>query len=49
LIEEIVIGGNISIKLSRCNAGEARGSGSHIIDEAERSMHDVICVLVDAD
>ena len=23
-----------------------RGSGSHILDEAERSLHDVFCVLV---
>ena len=23
-----------------------RGSGSHILDEAERSLHDAICVLV---
>jgi len=25
-----------------------RGSGSHILDEAERSLHDAICVLVAA-
>jgi len=23
-----------------------RGSGSHILDEAERSLHDAICVLM---
>jgi T-complex protein 1 subunit beta len=23
-----------------------RGSGSHILDEAERSLHDAICVLI---
>jgi T-complex protein 1 subunit beta len=25
-----------------------RGSGSHILDEAERSLHDAICVLIAA-
>ena len=53
LIEEIMIGEDKVIKFSGTAAGEAcsivlRGSGSHILDEAERSMHDVICVLVSA-
>lgn len=51
LIEEIMIGEDKVIKFSGCKAGEAcsivlRGSGSHILDEAERSLHDAICVLV---
>ena len=46
-----MIGEDKVIKFSGCKAGEAcsivlRGSGSHILDEAERSMHDAICVLV---
>lgn len=53
LIEEIMIGEDKVIKFSGTAAGEAcsivlRGSGSHILDEAERSLHDVICVLISA-
>ena len=53
LIEEIMIGEDIVLKFSGTSAGEAcsivlRGSGSHILDEAERSLHDVICVLIQA-
>lgn len=53
LVEEIMIGEDKVIRFSGCAAGEAcsivlRGSGSHILDEAERSLHDAICVLVSA-
>lgn len=53
LIEEIMIGEDKVLKFSGCAAGEAcsivlRGSGSHILDEAERSLHDALCVLVAA-
>ena len=53
LIEEIMIGEDKVIKFSGCAAGMAcsivlRGSGSHILDEAERSLHDALCVLVAA-
>lgn len=53
LIEEIMIGEDKVLKFSGTAAGEAcsivlRGSGSHILDEAERSLHDVICVLIAA-
>lgn len=53
LIEEIMIGEDKVLKFSGTSAGEAcsivlRGSGSHILDEAERSLHDVICVLIQA-
>lgn len=53
LIEEIMIGEDKVIKFSGCAANEAcsivlRGSGSHILDEAERSLHDALCVLVAA-
>jgi T-complex protein 1 subunit beta len=51
LIEEIMIGEDKVIKFSGCQRNEAcsiilRGSGFHILDEAERSLHDVICVLI---
>jgi T-complex protein 1 subunit beta len=53
LIEEIMIGEDKVIKFSNTAANEAcsivlRGAGSHILDEAERSLHDVICVLIAA-
>ena len=50
LIEEYMIGEDKMIKFSGCTANEAstivlRGSGLHVLDETERSMHDAICVL----
>ena len=50
-IEEIMIGEDKVIKFSGCKKNEAcsiilRGAGSHILDEVERSLHDVLCVLV---
>jgi len=53
LIEEIMIGEDKVIKFAGCSRNEActivlRGSGQHILDEAERSLHDAICVLVSA-
>jgi T-complex protein 1 subunit beta len=53
LIEEVMIGEDKVIKFSGCHKNEActivlRGSGQHILDEAERSLHDAICVLVAA-
>ena len=52
-IEEVMIGEDKVIKFSGCQRNEActivlRGSGSHILDEAERSLHDAICVLMAA-
>lgn len=52
-IEEIMIGEDKVLKFSGCKRNEActivlRGSGQHILDEAERSLHDAICVLVAA-
>lgn len=51
LIEEIMIGEDKLIKFSGCSKGEActivlRGASNHILDEAERSLHDALCVLV---
>lgn len=48
-----MIGEDKVIKFSGCRNNAAcsivlRGSGTHILDEAERSLHDAICVLVAA-
>ena len=53
VIEEMMIGEDKVLCFRGCASGEAcsivlRGSGSHILDEAERSIHDAICVLVSA-
>jgi T-complex protein 1 subunit beta len=50
LIEEVMIGEERVIRFSGTQAGEAcsvilRGSSSHILEEAERSLHDALCVL----
>ena len=50
-IEEVMIGEDKVIRFTGCQRNEActivlRGSGSHILDEAERSLHDAICVLM---
>jgi len=50
LIEEIMIGEDKLIKFSGVPLGEActivlRGATQQIIDEAERSLHDALCVL----
>jgi len=52
-IDEMMIGEDKVIKFAGCAKNEActivlRGSGQHILDEAERSLHDAICVLVAA-
>jgi len=52
-ISEIMIGEDKMIKFSGCQRNEAcsiilRASGNHILDEAERSLHDAICVLISA-
>lgn len=50
LIEEVVIGEDKAIRFSGCAKGEActiilRGASRQILEEAERSMHDALCVL----
>jgi T-complex protein 1 subunit beta len=50
-IEEIMLGEDKVIKFSGCKLGEAcstilRGSSTHLLDEADRSLHDALCVLV---
>ena len=52
-IEEIMIGEDKVVKFNGCTRNEPctivlRGSGAHILDEAERSLHDAICVLIAA-
>lgn len=51
MIEEIMIGEDKVIKFSGCKRDEAcsivlRGASNHIVEEAERSLHDALCVLV---
>lgn len=50
VVEEIMIGEDKVIRLGGCKSGEActivlRGASSHLLDEAERSLHDALCVL----
>jgi T-complex protein 1 subunit beta len=50
-IEEVMIGEDVVIKFTGCRKREActiviRGASRHVVDEAERSLHDALCVLV---
>ena len=50
LMEEIMIGESKLIRFSGCKFSQAcsivlRGSSQHLLDEAERSLHDALCVL----
>lgn len=50
MIEEIMIGEETMIRFGGCKNGDIcsvvlRGSNTQILDEAERSLHDAICVL----
>ncbi len=50
LIEEVMIGEDKLIHFSGCAQAEActvvlRGASTHLLDEAERSLHDALCVL----
>ena len=50
LVQEIMIGEDKLIKFSGVAKGEActivlRGASSHVLGEAERSLHDALCVL----
>ncbi|KAK9821984.1 hypothetical protein WJX81_002760 [Elliptochloris bilobata] len=50
VIEEIMIGEDKLVHFSGVALGEActivlRGASSHVLDEAERSLHDALCVL----
>jgi T-complex protein 1 subunit beta len=51
-VEEMIIGEDKVIKFSGCAASDAcsivlRGASSHLLDEAERSLHDALCVIVE--
>lgn len=50
LIDEVMIGEDTLIRFSGCKAGEActvvlRGASQYMLDEAERSLHDALCVI----
>lgn len=50
LIEEVMIGEDKLVRFSGVKMGEActivlRGASMHVLDEAERSLHDALCVL----
>ena len=50
-IDTIMIGEDNFLKFTGCKSNKSctivlRGSSKHILDEAERSFHDAICVLV---
>jgi len=50
LVEEIMIGEDKLVHFSGVACGEActivlRGASTHLLDEAERSLHDALCVL----
>jgi T-complex protein 1 subunit beta len=52
LVEEILIGEDKMISFKGCKKGEActivlRGASNHVLDEAERSLHDALCVIVE--
>jgi len=49
-VEEIMIGEDKVIKFSGCKNNKAcsivlRGASAHLLDEAERSIHDALCVI----
>lgn len=52
LIDEVMIGEDKLIRFSGCAGGQActivlRGASNHLLDEAERSLHDALCVLTE--
>mmetsp|Transcript_4000 Transcript_4000/g.4089 ORF Transcript_4000/g.4089 Transcript_4000/m.4089 type:complete len:529 (-) Transcript_4000:203-1789(-) len=52
VIDEIMVGEDRLMRFSGCKGGSAcsvvlRGASSHLLDEAERSLHDVLCVLTE--
>mmetsp|Transcript_5863 Transcript_5863/g.13906 ORF Transcript_5863/g.13906 Transcript_5863/m.13906 type:complete len:524 (-) Transcript_5863:38-1609(-) len=51
VLEEILIGESKILRLGGCKSGAActvvlRGSSNHLLDEAERSLHDALCILM---
>jgi len=50
LIEEVMVGEDKLIRFSGCPNSQAssiiiRGANTHVVDEAQRSLHDALCVL----
>eukprot|EP01013_Petalomonas_cantuscygni_P003941 TRINITY_DN1420_c0_g2_i1.p1 TRINITY_DN1420_c0_g2~~TRINITY_DN1420_c0_g2_i1.p1 ORF type:complete len:569 (+),score=200.17 TRINITY_DN1420_c0_g2_i1:64-1707(+) len=50
LIDQVMVGEDVLIRFSGLPRGEActvvlRGSSQHLLDEAERSLHDALCVV----
>lgn len=50
LLDEIMVGEDRLIRFSGCKSGRAcslilRGASTHLLDEADRSLHDALCVL----
>lgn len=50
VVEEVMVGEDTVIRFVGCAAGEActvvlRGANKNLLDEAERSLHDALCVL----
>ena len=50
IVEEIIIGDETMIRFGKCSRANActlilRGSNQQLLDEAERSIHDALCVL----
>lgn len=51
VIEEIFIGEDKILRFGGCKVGEActivlRGASTHVLQEAERSLHDALCILL---
>ncbi|CAB9528954.1 Thermosome subunit beta (Fragment) [Seminavis robusta] len=51
VIEEIFIGEDKILRFGGCKVGEActivlRGASTHVLEEAERSLHDALCILL---
>ena len=52
LLDEIMVGEDRLIRFSGCKSGRActlilRGASAHLLDEADRSLHDALCVLTE--
>jgi T-complex protein 1 subunit beta len=50
LIDQVLIGEDKVLRFSGCKSGEAcsivlRGASTHVLDEAERSLHDALAIL----
>jgi len=53
VIEEVFIGEDKVLRFGGCKSGQAcsivlRGASTHVLDEAERSLHDALCILIKA-